>query len=316
LTQRVEDARAYYHGLRRRIAAVDVFHKVYRRHRTVNGSILAGYLAYRLFLLVIPLVVIVVAIAGYNHAGVNSASGNMGLGASIASTISTAGKDAHRSRGPLLVVGLVGFVSAAWSLLGALQFTSASAWQIPTRRFAGKSKTFLRLAGSLFLFAVVLYVAALIRKAGVIIGLAGSVVTLASAFVAYFGLGWILPRRSKEWYWLVPGAIVGALGELGLQALATWYLPNKLAGASKTYGTLGITLTMLSYLYLLGLIFTAVPVVNAVVWEHYEADAPNFFRRLADRIPIPITTFGSGYVPPGDVADTSIAPPFTGGDQR
>jgi len=216
----------------------------------------------------------------------------------------------------LLLIGLVGFASASWSLLGALQFAAASAWQIPTRRFAGKSKTFLRLAGSLFLFAVVLYVASLIRKAGVIIGLAGSLVTFLSAFVAYFGMGWILPRRSQEWFWLLPGAAAGAVGELGLQALATWYLPDKLAGASKTYGTLGITLTLLSYLFLLGVLFTISPVVNAVLWEHYEADPPSLLRRLAGRIPIPTTAFGSGYVPPGDVADTSIAPPFTGGDQR
>jgi YihY family inner membrane protein len=301
-----------------RLPFLDLLEKIWVRFRAANGTILAGYLAYRLFLLIMPLIVIVVALAGYNHAAADTASGQMRLGASLASTIAHAGQDAHKSRGPLLVVGLVGFVTAAWGFLGALQFTAAQAWQIPTRKFVGKTKVFLRLSGSLLLFGGILYLAAAIRKAGALVGVAGSITVLVGAFVAYLGIGWILPRRSKEWYWLLPGAAFGAACNVGMQALATFYLPDKLGSASKTYGAFGIVLTLFSYLYLLGLLLAMTVIINAVVWEHFDQEPPNILRRIAARIPIPTTTFGSGYVPPGEGTDTTISPPIAssgGSDQ-
>jgi uncharacterized BrkB/YihY/UPF0761 family membrane protein len=296
---------------RRRFPLVDLGHGVYTRFNTFNGSFVAGYLAYRLFLLLLPLILIIVALAGFSDTAAQDASTHLKLGASIAAMVSQAGADAHQSRIALLITGLIGFTVAAWGLLSGLQFASAQAWRIPTRKFPGKAKSFLRLAGSLLLFGLVFYVSALIRRAGTVAGVAGTLTTLASTFVAYFGLGWILPRRSKEWFWLLPGAGAGALGQLGLQLFATFYLPERLAGASQTYGALGIVVTMLSYLYLLGLLLALAPTVNAVVWERYEDDPPGILRRIADRVPIPTTTLGSGYVPEGGTVDT--AAPFAGG---
>jgi uncharacterized BrkB/YihY/UPF0761 family membrane protein len=300
----------------RRLPFFEIVEKVFVRFRDVNGSIIAGYLAYRLFLLIMPMVVIIVALAGYDRSAVHHASGSMGLGATLTSTVAQAGQDAHKSRGVLLLVGVLGLITTAWGFLGALQFTSAQAWQIPTRKFAGKARIFVRLSGSLLLFGAIIYVSALVRRAGALVGLAASITVLAGAFVAYFGLGWILPRRAKEWYWLLPGALVGAACNVVMQGLATWYLPDKLSHASKTYGALGITLTMFTFLFLLGLILTMTAVVNAVVWEHYRDEPPNFLQRVAARVPIPTTAFGSGYVGTGETVDTTISPPISRGSDQ
>jgi uncharacterized BrkB/YihY/UPF0761 family membrane protein len=311
--RRSDEAMRLYERTRDEVEAVDMADGIVRRYQAANGPVLAGYLAYRLFLLIVPLIVVIVAVAGFDRTGAQSASHGMGLGASLASTISTAGKDAHRSRLPLLIVGLFAFARAAWKLLGALQFGYAQAWQIRVRKFAGKARIFLRLSGSLFLFAVVVYLAAVVRRAGLLLGFAGSLATAASAFVGYVGLGWILPRRSKEWYWLLPGAAAGAIIEVGLQVMATYYIPDKLSHASKTYGALGLTITLFSYLYLIGLTLMLVPVVNSVVWARFKDDPPNLFRRIADRIPIPTESLGSGYVEEGEEVDTTSPVPFERG---
>lgn len=281
---------------------------VWNRHMASNGSMVAGYMAYRLFLLLLPLGAIVVALAGFDRAASQDTSEHLGLGEAIASTIAQAGADAQRSRVPLLVTGLVAFAVAAWGLLGALQYSSAVAWQIPTRKFPGKPKAFLRLAGSLLLFGLVLYISVLVRRLGLVAGLAGSVANSLGAFVGYVGLGWILPRRCREWFWLVPGAAVAAAGYLCLQAFAAFYLPEKLANASETYGALGITLTILTYLFLVGALFWVMLLVDAVTWELRGDDPPGILRRIADRVPLPTTTFGSGYVGEGDEADTVGGP--------
>jgi membrane protein len=299
---------------RERVTALDVALRAIERFGEINGSILAGYLAYRLFLLILPLVVIAVAVSGFSADATRAASDQLRLGQTVLTTIATASQDTDRSRVPLLISGVVAFAVAAWGFLGALQVTSAQAWGIPTRRFPGKSRTFLQLAGSLLLFALVFYVSALVRQAGVLAGLAGTTTTLLSEFAAYLGLGWILPRRCREWYWLLPGASLAALGHLGLQVLATWWLPEKLAGASQTYGTLGLTLTILSYLFLIGLLLTISPVVNAVMWGHFQGSPPGLLQRIARLVPIPTDALGSGYVPEGGTVEATVHVPRAGGE--
>lgn len=295
---------------RRRFAAarsqrvvLDLVVTVVRRYQASDGTVLAGYLAYRTFILLIPLAAIVVAAAGFARDGATQAADHLHLGAAIADSLRQAGADVERSKLPLLLSGLSGFVIAAWGLLGGLQVTAARVWRIPTARFPSKGRAFLRLSGSLLLFALVFYLSATVRKLGLVAGMAGSLAALASFSLAFFGLGWMLPRRCKEWYWLLPGTALGAAGALGLQALGTFYLPDRLAGSSATYGAFGLTLTVLTYLFILSTIAVVSTVVDAVVYERYRDDPPGLLRRAADLVPRLELTVGSGYVADGDAAE-------------
>ena len=298
--------------VRRRSPGADISAGVVERFVGVNGSILAGFLAYRLFLLILPLVVIVVALSGYSATATSDVSQHLKLGRTLAGMIADAGAQAGDGRGVLLLTGLFALAITAWGMLSGLQYVSAQVWQLRTRRFPGKAKSFIRLLGSLFLFGFVLYLSALVRNAGVVAGVAGALSTLASTFVAFFGLGWILPRRSREWFWLLPGAAVGALGQLLMQILGTYYLTRLLSNASETYGAIGITVAALSYLYLIGALVVLSLAVNAVVWARFEDDPPGLFRRIADRIPIPSSTLGLGYVAEGEEVE-SLSPIGFGG---
>ena len=313
---RVEQSRRFLDSARRRSVVIDIAVKAAIRFSTIRGSILAGFLAYRLFLLVLPLVVIAVALAGFDQATTAATTGHLKLGSALADTIAQAGEQAGTGRVALLITGIFALAITAWGMLSGLQYVSAQIWRIPVLKFPGKARSFLRLIGSLVLFGVVLYVAAVVRNAGLVAGLAGSLTTFASTFIAFMGLGWILPRRSREWFWLLPGAVAGAIGQLLLQLLGSYYLVRLLGNASATYGALGIVVAALSYLYIVGLLLVLAPLANATVWEHYEDDPPGLLRRIADRIPIPATAFGVGYVPDGDAVKTidPLARPRSSGD--
>jgi uncharacterized BrkB/YihY/UPF0761 family membrane protein len=293
---------------RRRSAPADVVAGVAERFLGVNGSILAGFLAYRLFLLLLPLIVVAVALSGYSPSTTRDVSDHMKLGSTLADAIAQAGKEAGEGRGILLVSGLMALAITAWGMLSGLQYVSAQVWRLHTRRFPGKGRSFLRLLGSLVLFGVVLYVSALVRNAGFVAGVAGTLTTLASTFVAFFGLGWILPRRSKQWFWLIPGATLGALAQVGLQLLGTYYLARAISSASQTYGGIGTAVAALSYLYIIGATVVVALATNAVMWERFETDPPGLLRRIADRIPIPASTLGLGYVAEGE--DVEMLGPF------
>jgi len=289
---------------------------VVRRSGAGTGSLVAGHLAYRMFLLLLPLGAIVVALAGIDPAVVGDASAHLGLGRSITSAIAAAGEDTRRSGVPLLLTGLLAFLLASWGLLGALQYTAALAWRIPTRRFPGKGRALLRLAGSVAVFVGVLYLSVIIRRAGLVAGLAAAAANTVAAFVAFFALSWILPRRSREWFWLLPGAVVGAAGVLTLQVVGSFWLPGKVSAASGTYGVLGLSLAVLTYLFLVGLLIWVVVLVDAAVWERFGGEAPGPLRRLAELIPIPMTTLGSGYVPDDGTAATVGGPEVDRGSAR
>ncbi len=274
------------------------------RSRSGNGSVVAGLLAYRLFLLLLPLGAIVVALAGFDRLAAEGAAGHLGLGRSITTAIATAGSDVERSRVPLLLTAVGAFILTSWGLLGALQYTAATAWGIPTRRFPGKGRTLLRLAGSVLLFVVVLYLSVVVRRAGLFAGLAASTANSLAAFVGFLGLGWILPRRSKEWFWLVPGAAVGAIGLVTLQLVASYWLPGKVATASDTYGVFGSAVAVLGFLFMVGVLVWLALLVNAVTWERHHSDPPGILRRIAELVPFPSTSFGSGYVGEDEEATT------------
>lgn len=278
------------------------------RSRTDGAAVVAGYLAYRFFIMLLPIGAIVVAISGYDQLAAADTADGLGLGKWIAATIAQAGEDAERSRLPLLVTGVVGFVVASWGLLGALQFAAAVAWRIPARRFPGKGRAVIRLAGSLLLFVGILYLSLVVRRAGLLAGLAATSANTAAAAVAFFALTWMLPHRCTSWYWLLPGTATGAGGILVLQLLATYYLPDRLSSASTTYGVLGVALSLLTYLFLLGVTLWLAVLVDAVVWDRYRDAPPGLLRRVAQLAPIPETRFASGFVPEGGVATTVTGP--------
>lgn len=287
---------------------MDVAASMLARFKDVDGIVLVGYIAYRLFLILVPLAAIVVAAAGFSRSGSEHTAEHLHLGKAVVESLREAGGDVESSRWPLLLSGLFGFVVATWGLLGGLQIAAARLWLIPTTKFQSKAKAFVRLCGSLLLFGLVIYLSALVRRLGVVAGFAGSLGNFASLAVAFFGLGWMLPRRCWQWYWLLPGAAVGAAGALCLQLLATFYLPERLADASATYGAFGLTLTVMTYLFFLSLVFVLAMAANVAVHERYRDDPPGLLRRAAAMVPSMEPKLGSGYVAEGEAAEVVAGP--------
>src|SRR5688500_18337766 len=95
-TERIGDART-------RVPAVDAAWSVWTRDRLMAGSLLAGAIAYRLFLWLLPVALVLTAALGFLGAG-GSADAARELGASryIATTVGDAAEQADRGRWLLL----------------------------------------------------------------------------------------------------------------------------------------------------------------------------------------------------------------------
>ena len=77
-----------------------------------------------------------------------------------------------------------------------------------------------------------------------------------------------LPHRGSGWRALLPGALVVAIGVHAMYQFTTWFLGPKLANATDTYGLLGITATMLFWLYIFGRLVIGGATLNASLHDH------------------------------------------------
>ena len=252
---------------------ISILRDLWGRYLESNAPALAGYIAYRIFLWVLPLTLVLLAAAGLAaDRGIDvseTSSGDLGLGRSLASSIQQGIDQTSSSRIQLAWVAVSGLLLATSGLLKALHLAHAAAWRVPERKVARRASLMGRILGAAPLIVLLVLGTSALRRAGLVGGLLGVVGTAAIAFGILLGLAVILPRRTDELRWLVAGPAVGAVASLGLHAVAAYYLPGKVSTMSQTYGAIGVTVAVLVYLLLLGQILVISPLVSATVFDRW-----------------------------------------------
>lgn len=269
--------------VRDRFPYVDLVLDFGTRWREVNAGALAGHLAYRSFLWLLPMLLLGVAIAGFASASNvdvgDSAGGLLDLGGTTASTIAAAADDAESSRVSILWVALLGVVLGARGLIQACVDAFALAWQLGERPPKRPWVALFKFLGGALLVVFVIGLTVALRRKGILL----STVGLGGTFVVYFlvlvFVSWTLPHRGDDWRNLIPGAVFGTMGFVGLKAFAVFYLPSRVDRFLEVYGSLGLSLIFLSYLFLVGQVLVATAVINAV-WLDHRSEVPTLDRLL------------------------------------
>jgi len=240
------------------------------RDSEVGGGIIAGALAYRLFIWMLPLGLVAVAGLGF-AAEVSSdspkeAAGALGLEGLISSSIANAANSPNRWYA--LLIGVPVLIWVTRSLHRVLIGAHRLVWTDDrTRAPKPKLGASLGLLGLLLCFGIISGAASAVRawSTG-----PGVVATLA-AFVAYTVL-WLfisyrLPHRGTPWAALLPGAVVVGLGLEVLHAVIVYVITPWALAKQGTYGALGVAAALLVGLFLVSRLVVASAVVNATLWE-------------------------------------------------
>lgn len=248
---------------------VVVARAAYERDRDIGGGLLAGALAFRLFVWLAAFVVVLVAVLGFvDAAGGDAASflSQGGITAIAASEVSAAASDARRGRWLLLAAGLYALFSTSRGMVRSLWTSSQIAARLPVTRPPTVKGVLAYNAVMVLLFGTV-GGAARLRDAtpgpGLLITVASVAVFVALAWLA---LRW-LPGPDATPRELLPGAVLLAVGLHLMHLVGTLYLPGRLERASDTYGTLGTAIVLLLWLYLFGRLNIAGGVLNATLRE-------------------------------------------------
>ena len=269
--RRIDTAWGALEARRPRVRSVDATFTAFERDRERAGWLLAGALAHRLFLWLLPFTLVLVAGLGFlasaDKEGPSELADSAGVVGVAADSISQAAADAENARFIALFVGLPALYLASVGAIKAFRAVSALAWGIhvePVRRKSLAVITFLGLFVGAF---AVTFVGVAIRDRSAGLGvLATSLIGLGYVAIAFASL-WVLPRPALPWSALVPGALLFGFGLEALHLTTVYFVSYRVSSSSETYGALGVAAGILLSLYLLGRLFVAAVVLNATLWE-------------------------------------------------
>lgn len=248
---------------------------MFDRDVEAGGGIIAGALAYRFFIWLLPLAL--VSVAGLGIASdVASQSPQetvrtLGISGFVSRSIVTSAEGS--ARWYALLVGIPILVYATGSLLRALITAHRLLWQ--DVRGAAPKPTLgatLRLLVLLIGFSVVTALSGAVRASAPMPG----ILVTAGAILPYAGL-WLLislrlPHRGAEWRALVPGALAVGLGLELLHAFTAYVLEPYAVAKQGTYGALGAAAALLLGLFILCRLVVVGAVLSATLWERRERE--------------------------------------------
>ena len=272
-----ERAREYAEDARERSSMVALGFAVYERDRRHLGGLLAGALAYRFFLWLLPATLLLVGALGAVTAVVDDAPEELSDDLGLQGTLADLLRDAAEQKGwwIALLIGLFGTAYAGLGAVRSLRIAHAAAWGIRPPRAARPAM------GSLWLFGVVVIavcasaLATFLREHW---GLVGDIATIAGVGLLYFAV-WlriseILPHRDVPRRALVPGAVLVAVGLQGLHLFTAYYLADSAERATSVYGAIGAALAILLWLFIISRLMVGGAVLNAELAARREGSRP------------------------------------------
>jgi membrane protein len=250
--------------------SLDAAFDVAERDSEVGAGIIAGALAYRLFIWLLPFGLVLVAglgiAAGASSESPQAAAKSVGLAGLVSNSIASAAKGS--ARWYALAVGIPVLLYTTRSLLRALIVAHRLAWT-DLRAAAPKPtvRATVRLLVLLSGYFVLTGLASTARHSSFPAGLLVSLILL----VPYGGL-WLLvsvrlPHREADWRALLPGALVFGVGGELIQVVAAYFIAPWSLSKQGTYGALGIAAALLFALYVVGRLMVGTAVLNATLWD-------------------------------------------------
>lgn len=267
LRDRVEASRA-------RHESVDLGFTLVERDSVIGGGLLAGALAYRLFVLLLPTALLFVSGLGIYADTADQSAGEVareaGLHGLIASEVGSSASGSGRWIVFVVMVPTVAYALAR--LYRAIAITHAIVWQ-GSGRGVRTSRSGVGLLGATLLVALVAAaIVGWIRRHDELGGLTALAVYLVLVGGAWLVVSLRLPHRAARWTALLPGGLLFGAGLLFVNVFNVYVTTRLVEGRADTYGALGIAAALLFSLVLVGRLIVVSAELNAALAER-EPDA-------------------------------------------
>jgi uncharacterized BrkB/YihY/UPF0761 family membrane protein len=250
--------------------SIDLGFGLLERDSKIGGGLLAGALAYRLFVLLLPTVLLLVSGLGLYAGSVDktpaTVASEAGLHGLIASQVASTASGRHRAVVFLVMIPVVFYATV--TLYRALAKVHAIAWY-----GSGHGVRITRNGVGVFAAALILQLVAAetvgwIRRGNQFGGLAALLVYLVLVGGAWLAVSLHLPHRPVRWFHLLPGAVLVGIGLLFVNVFNVYVTTRLVENRANTYGALGIATALLFSLVLVGRLMVVSAELNATLSEH------------------------------------------------
>ncbi len=287
VVQRIEVTREQLEAARPGSPLVDAAFRAAERDATRGGVVLAGAIAFRLFLFVVPLVFVFVVGFGFaaDSAGrdARDVAQDAGVGGLVAKAIGSAQDLSTFERVTACLAGAFAAIVGARTFGKVLRVAHAIVWDTPIRRPKGSLRSVAALVGATLVAFAGSRLLDKLGDASLVGALLATVLAAALPFYAWTEVSWHLPHRAGSKRDLYPGALVVALGVIGLHVVTVYWISRQLERRSDMYGAIGGALALLLWAYLLGRLIVASAVLNASLWQRRQEHSPEVDEAPEDR---------------------------------
>jgi uncharacterized BrkB/YihY/UPF0761 family membrane protein len=277
LTTRALEERDKLNARRSESEAINTVFSVIERDTITGGPVLAGAVAFRVFLFQVPYVFTLVA--GFGAA--SDASGEnpgelarkAGIGGLTAQAIRDVGNLSFWGRFWAVVAGGFALFLAARSAVKVLFIIHSLVWGIPIKRPKSTSKAAVVFIGFVTLALVLAAFVGWLHARSAIGGLFGIVLYILVPTATWLLVSWFLPHpEGCTWTDLLPGAIFFGIGVEALHVFTVYWIAHEISTKADRYGAIGIALSLLLWAYVLGRLIVATATLNAARWRisHHE----------------------------------------------
>jgi uncharacterized BrkB/YihY/UPF0761 family membrane protein len=254
---------------RQRSGVVDAGFEVQELDARVGGGILAGALAFRIFLFMVPFVYVVFTVLGAASAATSQdpaqLARDIGITGVLASAVVKAQDQSAWTMAVLIAGAAVAMFLTSGSLLKALYVVHWLIWRIPRVMPTGLVPRLALIGFTLAASALSVAINDIRNSAGITGAAIAIVMITALSFALWWWVSWKLPHAPVPARALVPGALLMAIGADVLHLLTTYWIGHLVARKTNTYGAVGIALAVLLWVYILGRIVVASAGLNAAL---------------------------------------------------
>jgi len=265
-----------YMELSRRLPAVKVPLEMAALYVARQGMLLASAVAFRTFLWLLPLALLVSGlVAGLSRAipgAAEDAVAATGVTSTLRQQITVALEESTRSWWVAVLVGLVLSLWTTRTLMRNLLIVNAHVWDAQVPRRTQREVLRATLVFGAAWLGIFLGAALVVRLDNLLPG--GILLSFVSQ-AAISGAGWVLitlhlPDRRRSWTDLLPGGLLFGVGLATLHVVSRVYLPAKIEHSSALYGSLGVAGAVLVWLLVAGHLIVGCAVLNRVWLRHQD----------------------------------------------
>jgi len=271
LEAKYEDIRTH----RDESTTIDVAFRVIETDRRVAGGLIAGGMAFRIFVVLVPFAFVLVTAFGFLGESMNpndpvALARSFGMTGLIAAAVGASTAESTVERVFTLLAAVYALLWATWTLIRATRAVHGLAWdfqQLPRLPRPWKP-TLLAVAGMFSAFLLGVGISRLSDLVNPAAELLVRLLVFGAIVAAWIGVSSLLPRAAETtWRSLVPGALLVAVGLEVLQLLTVYFFSRYIASKTETYGSIGASIAFLLWAYLAGRLIVTGAFLNAARWR-------------------------------------------------